>query len=1431
MRASQSPVARAPLALEALESREVPAVTLVSAADPSFSSTSSTANGQSETSPEHSLSSDGKYLVYISTGYNLVANQTRSGGTTTTQNVYLYDTSTKTTTLLSHNASTSTQNGNGDSFDPVISADGSTVAFFSTATDLISGDTIGSGTVQLYLYDVASGDLTLVTHDSSDSTKGGDATNPFIPSGSVSGSTFNATNTLGYYAGDPAFSLTGGGIGLPSLSSDGKYVAFISNATNLGFTMPTASFSGTALTQVFLYDVSKSALTLVSHEDTDTTTGGSSSVGDSFSSTVAISADGSTVAFTTPFDDLISGESVDGVSDQLYVWSRIDNTSTTGLSAGETVLASHTASSTSIGTTIDSTQFLFGFTGDTPPALSKDGTYVAYYDAGDDLISSQGGTASVLNVFRYDVKNNSNTLVTHVSNDTSTAGDNPANQIAPGGVGPAEATGPAISDDGRYIAFANNSSNLISPSFGTSYDGRDQVYLWDASTGKNVLVSHADGSATSPSSTGGTAPSMSSNGRYVSYVDWAYPASNTSSATSAEGDVRIFDRDASDGTTIPTSFGTAFDSSLDATTSAAILAPTVLSSDGHTVAWDGSSTSNVSNDNNKTLDVFFNTDLPPAPTNLQTGTLDVPALNSTHFTDFTTTAAGTGRTFTYSLVTGTGSTDNSAFTVSPSTGALSTNSSFTSSLQSTYDIRARTTDADFPSVALEKTFQLTLVHAPTGISLSQSVVPNLASTSTGQVSTTSQDTGRTFTYSLVSGTGSTDNADFAINSSTGEISTVSSFSPGSQTTFNIRVRSTDSEFSGLFVEKTFSLTLLKAPTSITSNTTGVPSIANTATAFATLSTAGASGRTFTYSLVSGTGSTDNSLFTIDSSTGVLSTAASGFPASGQTSYSIRVRTEDSQYSGLFVEKVFTFTLVSAPSNIQLSNSTFVPADNRIVGSLSVPGSSRTYTYSLVSGTGSTDNSNFVINGKDLTTGSGFPTTAPTTYSVRVRVTDSEFTGLTFEKVFTLSAVNAPAPPTLSVPSAGVSGFQGTAAALNISASPGDSTSTVSVTISNVPAGVTFSAGTNNGNGSWTFTPAQLTGLKINVPTPGSFTLNVDATASFTAGGGTTSTTSGTLAVTMQSATPTVSVSTSTPTFNPLNGLTVDVSSVAPGTEVVQSVTVNWGDGTVQTFSGAPGEYTHHYAVVNGTYAVDVSVTDQNGTFSTTSGAVVTAALPPKQQVVAALYLDILGRSADPTGLAEFSQLIVSGVPVNDVIDAMMASNEYQTKVVNDLYMKYLGRPVDSSGLTSALGFLESGGQVEVLAAHIIASPEFYNKAGGTDEGFLKALYLDVLGRPIDPVALSTDLVALGDQVPGVLRVPTASRQEIALNVLLSDEAALVAVEAAYQTYLGRPADSSALPAWEQQYMKDPAGFLVAFLSSPEISQQGVTAVHTGSATA
>ncbi|MBO6804930.1 MAG: calcium-binding protein, partial [Thalassospira sp.] len=85
-------------------------------------------------------------------------------------------------------------------------------------------------------------------------------------------------------------------------------------------------------------------------------------------------------------------------------------------------------------------------------------------------------------------------------------------------------------------------------------------------------------------------------------------------------------------------------------------------------------------------------------------------------------------------------------------------------------------------------------------------------------------------------------------------------------------------------------------------------------------------------------------------------------------------------------------------------------------------------------------------------------------------------------------------PTLDVSDA--SGNEDSAIALDIDAGLADSSETLTVTISGVPNGGTLSAGTDNGDGTWTLSSQQLAGLTITPPEDfsGSFDLEVTATS-------------------------------------------------------------------------------------------------------------------------------------------------------------------------------------------------------------------------------------------------------------------------------------------------------------------------------------------------
>ncbi|MEQ9887765.1 putative Ig domain-containing protein [Pectobacterium zantedeschiae] len=123
----------------------------------------------------------------------------------------------------------------------------------------------------------------------------------------------------------------------------------------------------------------------------------------------------------------------------------------------------------------------------------------------------------------------------------------------------------------------------------------------------------------------------------------------------------------------------------------------------------------------------------------------------------------------------------------------------------------------------------------------------------------------------------------------------------------------------------------------------------------------------------------------------------------------------------------TVTVVAvndAPTDLALSNTTFGQSlgSNGIVGTLSATDvDSTTFTYSLVSGVGSTDNALFTLSGSTLRAVNA-ATMAAGTYSVRIQVSDGQ---ATYEKVVTLMVADDIAPtfdatPTITVPT--TSGF-------------------------------------------------------------------------------------------------------------------------------------------------------------------------------------------------------------------------------------------------------------------------------------------------------------------------------------------------------------------------------------------------------------------------
>ena len=171
------------------------------------------------------------------------------------------------------------------------------------------------------------------------------------------------------------------------------------------------------------------------------------------------------------------------------------------------------------------------------------------------------------------------------------------------------------------------------------------------------------------------------------------------------------------------------------------------------------------------------------------------------------------------------------------------------------------------------------------------------------------------------------------------------------------------------------------------------------------------GNTFTYTLVSGTDDTDNGSFNINGSS-LRITNSPNYEA--KSSYSVRVRTTDQ--GGLYFEKVFTITinnLNETPTDIALSATSVVEnvSINTNIGTLSTtdPDAGNTFTYTLVAGTGDTDNSSFNISGNSLRISVVPDYTTKSSYSIRVRSTDQG--SLYYEETYTISVIALPKPPT------------------------------------------------------------------------------------------------------------------------------------------------------------------------------------------------------------------------------------------------------------------------------------------------------------------------------------------------------------------------------------------------------------------------------------
>lgn len=447
------------------------------------------------------LSGDGTSVAYCSSASDLIS----PGSGPLSSNVYLWDRFSGTTTLVTESVGAPGQRADGSSYWPVISDDGNYVAFESTSTDLVVGES-GPANSNIYFWSRVAGTMTLVSESISSVGQRGNSSS-FSPSISgdgaylvfyssssdlVSGGSGPTTGNLYLWerASGSATLISqsvaaagrrGNGSSVDGMvSGDGAYVAFYSNASDL-----VLGGSGPATGNVYLWERVSGATTLVSES-----TAAANQRGNGYSYSPSISSDGSLVAFHSDATDLVPAGS--GLPYRnAYVWSR--------LSGMRTLISESMSAANQRGNGYSESVLVSG-----------DGSCVAFQSGSSDLVPND---SAATDVFVAEV--GASSLVAASRRDIAVPylpmTGNGSNVLIPSSVR-------SISDDGGYVTFYSSSQDLT---VGESGPIGLNVYLWERSSGVVTLVSESAAAAGQRGYGNSQDPVISGDGAYVVFVSTA----------------------------------------------------------------------------------------------------------------------------------------------------------------------------------------------------------------------------------------------------------------------------------------------------------------------------------------------------------------------------------------------------------------------------------------------------------------------------------------------------------------------------------------------------------------------------------------------------------------------------------------------------------------------------------------------------------------------------------------------------------------------------------------------------------------------------------------------------------------------------------------------------------------------------------------------